>query len=275
MAKSIFLFISGTAGAGKNTIIESLQEKYDNVHFLRSHTSRPRRADDNSDTYYYIESQEEFEKLIDKGEIIEFDKFNGNYYGISKKEIERLQSLDKIILKDLSVLGVSNLKELKVDFISVFLTAPKKILKERLINRNYDKKQIRSRLKLYNSEQRQMSLYDYIIENIKIESTTEKLFTIAHTQKNKLQIQTLESCQNVLEKKLEKLTKKIEKGKFIGYVKVLSKNNQIYIVEGINEYLAHLKTNTHCPLLFIDSTDLIETDENLKEWKKIIKLYKN
>lgn len=275
MAKSIFLFISGTAGAGKNTMITKLQEKNDEVHFLRSHTSRPRRVDDDSDTYYYVEGHEEFEKLIDKGDILEFDKFNGNYYGISKKEIQRLKSLGKIIMKDLSVLGVSNLKELKIDFVSVFLTAPKHILKERLINRNYDKKQIRSRLKLYKSEQTQMSNYDYIIENIEVEPTAEKLFAIAHTKKHNLPILTIESCQNILEDKLDKLTKKIEKGKFIGYVKVVARNNQIYIVEGINQYLAYLKTNTHCPKIFVNNCSENISEDNISEWKKVLDLYKD
>ena len=275
MAKSIFLFISGTAGAGKNTMISKLQEKNNEVHFLRSHTSRPRRNDDKSDTYHYVDSHEEFEKLIDNGDILEFDKFNGNYYGISKNEIERLKTMDKIVMKDLSVLGVSNLRGLKLDFVSIFLTAPKSILKDRLIKRNYDKKQIKSRLNLYNAEQMKMSTYDYVIENIEIDLTAEKLFAIANMERNNLPLLTLESCQNVLNKTLDKLTRKIEKGKFVGYVKVVAKNNRVYIVEGINEYLAYLKTNTHCPKLFVNSTNLTENEENLKEWEKLVELYKN
>lgn len=275
MAKSIFLFISGTAGAGKDTIISHLQQADENIVYLQSHTSRPRRVDDKPNTYHYVETNQRFEELIDKGEVLEFDKFNNNYYGISKKEINRLADLDKVVVKDLSVLGVSNLKELKVKLTSVFLTAEISVLKQRLLNRKYDKKQIRSRLRLYKKEQQQMPKYDYIIHNNSIELTTNRMLAIANTERNKLGIETLESCQNVLVKKLDKLVNRLQKGKAIGFVKVTEKNNRIYIVDGINEYLAYLKTGKHCPKLFVDNTTLTEDAQNLKEWKKLIKLYKN
>lgn len=275
MEKSTFIFISGTAGAGKNTIISELVKQDDNVVFLRSHTSRPQRVDDHDETYYYIDSNEEFERLINRGEILEFDKFNNYYYGISKKEIAKNEKLGKVIIKDVSTLGVSNLRAMKMEFTSVFLTTSKKELKARLIDRGTDEKIIKKRLNLYSFEQDRMPTYDYIIENTDQALTIDKMMAITNVESNNLNIRTLEPCQNVLERKLEKLVTRLEKGRDIGYVKVIAKNDEIYIVEGVNEYLAYLKTNKHCPKMFVDSTHLNEDEKNSEEWEKLLELYKN
>ena len=140
MSKSLFVFFSGTAGAGKNTVIDELIKRNNDFVFLNSHTSRPRRSDDPKSGRYYYVSKEEFERLIDENKILEYDKFNDNYYGISKDEINNLSKTDKVILKDLSVKGVLNCKDIFKDTLkikSIFLTNTKKVLKQRLIERNY------------------------------------------------------------------------------------------------------------------------------------------
>ena len=277
MKKSLFVFISGSSGVGKNTVIANLMEKNDNIEFLRSHTSRQPRIDDKKNVYYFVPSNAEFEKLINDGDILEFDYFNDHYYGISIKEIKSQAEKGKIIIKDLTVLGVSNVKELmknELEIVSVFLTADKKILKDRLIKRKTDKKDIKNRLKVYKHEQNQMLSYEYVVFNNNLEKTIEKMEAIINSAQNHLPILSLQSCQQASEKKIEKLVNRLSKGKNLKPIKVVAEKGRIYLIEGINEYLAHLKTGTHINLIFTENSKNIKPDEdNISEFEKLTKLY--
>ena len=278
MSKNLFVFVSGSSGVGKNTVINTLMSKDENIEFLRSHTSRPKRIDDKENVYYYVPSNAEFEKLIEQGDILEFDKFNNHYYGISISELKNQSKKEKTIIKDLTVLGVSNVKTLmkdKLNMVSVFLTADKKVLKERLIKRQTDKKQIKNRLKVYKHEQKQMAKYDFVIYNNDLNKTINRMNGIINISKNNLPILAMESCQKVNGKKVDKLALKASKGKSLKPIKVIEYEDLIYIVEGVNEYLAELKSKTHSNFVFVDTNKTLKPDENnIKEWKKLIDLYK-
>jgi len=278
MEKSLFVFISGSSGVGKNTVISKLMENNENIEFLRSHTSRPPRIDDKKNVYYFVQSNEDFEKLINDGDILEFDYFNDHYYGISIKEIKSQAEKGKIIIKDLTVLGVSNVKELmrnQLEIVSVFLTADKAVLRDRLIKRKTEKAEIRKRLKEYKHEQNQMLNYEYVVYNNNLDKTIEKMEAIINSSQNHLPILTLQSCQQANEKKIEKCVSKLNKGKILKPIKVVAQNGRIYLIEGINEYLAHLKTGTHINLIFTENNKNLKPDEdNVKEFEKLTNLYR-
>ena len=277
MEKSLFVFISGSSGVGKNTVISNLMERNENIEFLRSHTSREPRIDDKKNVYYFVPSNEEFEKLINDGDILEFDYFSDHYYGISIKEIQEQAKKGRVVIKDLTVLGVSNVKEMmkdQLEMVSVFLTADKKVLKDRLIKRKTEKAEIKKRLREYGHEQDQMLSYEYVIYNNNLEKTLEKMEAIINSSTNHLPLLTLQSCQHARHKKIEKFANLLNKGKKLKPIKVVTINGQIYLIEGINEYLAHLKTGKHINLIFTENYRNTKPDENnLKEFEKLTKLY--
>ena len=277
MSKSIFIFFSGTAGAGKNTVIDNLiANEPERFLFLNSHTSREKRPDDKNGRYNYV-SQEEFEKLIEENKILEYDMFNGKYYGISKEEINKLSKENKVVLKDLSVKGVLNCKEIFKDDLKikgVFLTNTKKVLKERLLARNYSKDQIKNRLKLYKKEQSKITHYDYVIFNDNLESTLEKCKAISKTIENDSPILLAESYQNISQKKIDKLVQKLSKNKKLNKITAFSKNGNIYIESGANEFLAGLKCKK-IPAIFLNNTpsNFIEENIDQSDWLKLVKTY--
>ena len=206
MSKSLFIFFSGTAGAGKNTVIDELiKNNNEEMIFLNSHTSRPRRSDDPKSGRYFYVSKEEFEQLIEEDKILEYDQFNDNYYGISKEEISKFSKTNKVVLKDLSVKGVLNCKDIFKDTLkikSIFLTNCKKVLKERLINRNYSSHEIKNRLKLYKSEQSKIPYYDYVIYNNDLNSTLEQCNSIINMEKNNIPFGLATSTQIINSNKI-------------------------------------------------------------------------
>lgn len=278
MAESIVVFISGSSGAGKNTIINRLVETKDDYKFLVSNTTRPRRDSDRKVGQYKFVTKEEFEDKIEKGLMLEYDVFNGNYYGVDKESIVGEKDNGIVLLKDLTVKGVLNCIDLLKDTMpmySVFVTEKKKVLKKRLKLRGENKKNIKSRLKVYNDEHRMIPFYNYLVQNSDLDISHRHLESVINTCRHNLPILCGESCQEISEKKIEKVVNAIEKGRKVDDVLVASHNNRIYIVKNVNTYLATQKLGISVCLKFVNKDVRIDDSKsNEEEWIKIAESYK-
>lgn len=107
------IVISGPSGCGKGTIIkEYLRTNRDHSWLSVSCTSRPMRPGDEEGVNYYFVTKEEFEKLIKKGEFLEYTEYNGNYYGTPKEHIESRLASGIDVLLEIEVQGALKVKEL-------------------------------------------------------------------------------------------------------------------------------------------------------------------
>jgi guanylate kinase len=114
------LVIVGPSGAGKGTLINSLTEKHQNrFGFSVSYATRKPREGEEHGKHYFFVSVDEFKKMIEKDEFIEYCEVHGNYYGTSKQVIKDIQEREQIPLLDIDVQGA--LKFNKVFHESNFL----------------------------------------------------------------------------------------------------------------------------------------------------------
>ncbi len=267
------LLVSGTGGVGKNTLINGLLGRND-AKFISSYTTRQRRDTDNKDQYQYITKQE-FESKIKSGEIFEYDMFNSEYYGTAKALFSNALKEKPVVIKDISILGVTNCKEAMQEehsIISVFLTEDKKVIKQRLIDRGEKKERIKNRLALYNKEQAARFKFDFIIKNSNYNKSIAKLEAIINFGKNIDIIYPYKNYTKLSAKKIDKYAFKLEKGKDLKPIQVALIDNKIYIVDGMHRYLASLKTGKNVSKQFIEC-EKQKFEFNLDEWKKIVASY--
>lgn len=272
--KGLVLLISGTSGAGKNTIIQGMLNQ-DGYKFISSYTTRERRDVDTPNQYQYITVQE-FEEKIKSNEIFEYDMFNNNYYGTSRKLFsDGLKDAD-VVMKDISVMGFKNIEEElgnELNITAVFLTQTKKELRQRLIGRGESPEKIKNRLKLYKKEQAQIPNYNYVIFNDVYLDTLDKVTKIAEIGLGKTELLPTKSCAKISAKKIDSIATKLEKGKVFKPIKIALVNGQVYIVDGIHRYLASLKTGKNIVKEFVNVAPKIE-DINKEEWDKVVDSYK-
>lgn len=276
MAKKLLLLISGSSGVGKNTVITNVLNKNKSYKLLCSHTTREPRIDDNLKyvPYIFVDKQT-FENMIENGDVLEYDIFNEQYYGISKDEIKKTMDKYSVILKDITIKGMLSCKELlseKLSIISVFLTERKSILKKRLRERKTA--DIKGRLKIYKFEQKKIPLYDYVIVNNNLTNTMDKIYAIINSNNEQLELLSAVSLQSINQNKIDKYINKLEKNKKIKPIKVCAYNGYIYIVEGVNRYLASLKQKRNLLKEFVECEKNNIENINIDEWKKIVELYK-
>ena len=239
--KGLVLLISGTSGAGKNTIIQGMLNQ-DGYKFISSYTTRERRDVDTPNQYQYITVQE-FEEKIKSNEIFEYDMFNNNYYGTSRKLFsDGLKDAD-VVMKDISVMGFKNIEEElgdELNITAVFLTQTKKELRQRLIGRGESPEKIKNRLKLYKKEQAQIPNYNYVIFNDVYLDTLDKVTKIAEIGLGKTELLPTKSCAKISAKKIDSIATKLEKGKIFKPIKIALVNGQVYIVPLLTEPISFL-----------------------------------
>lgn len=161
----------------------------DNVESLPSFTDRaPRENDIPGKTYNFV-STEEFEAMIDRGELYEYSAHHNHYYGTSRKLLNEKMQNGKIIVKDIEVNGVENLVKLlgnDTKIVTIFLKVPKEELRRRLESR-IDKpspKDIELRLNRLQYEESKIGIYDYVIKNNNLEKTVNIIMEIIKSEYN-------------------------------------------------------------------------------------------
>jgi guanylate kinase len=186
MIQKIFL-ISGSAGAGKDSVLKILKRK-DNFYFVTTTTTRkPRKGESQGNPYYFI-SKNDFLKTIEEDGFLEYKNVYSDYYfGVTKKEIEKAFQSNKNIIWQIDYRGFKKIvKIFPQQTISIFILPPSlKIAKQRLEKRKGDsQKIIKERLALAKKEIKASKKYNYIVVNKegKLKETLTKILDIINKE---------------------------------------------------------------------------------------------
>ena len=149
------LVVVGPSGVGKDTVMLKLLEKFPNK-FKKgtTHTTRQMRQGEQEGVNYYYVSKEQFLKLKDENKLVENNFYNNNYYGLSKMELEKAGTLDKIMYVVIDINGANSVHNLKIPANYVAILPPSnEILEKRLTGRGTEKPEvIQGRLKIAKDE---------------------------------------------------------------------------------------------------------------------------
>ncbi len=176
--------VSGPSGCGKSTLVRMVMRDINDLEFSVSHTTRIKRETEREGKDYYFVTKEEFKEMIDANLFIEWAVVHGNYYGTSRREIER-KTVQQSLILDIDVQGAQQIKEKHKKAIFVFVLPPRyNELKKRLESRGEDSPQtIKKRLEMARREIRSYPMFDYIIINDKLEGAFEELKSIIISQR--------------------------------------------------------------------------------------------
>lgn len=185
--KGLLVVVSGFSGAGKGSIMKRILQKYDNYALSISATTRDPRPGEMDGQDYFYKTQKQFEKMIDKDELIEYASYQGNYYGTPKAYVEKQLNSGKDVILEIEVQGATKVKELLPDTVLIFVTPPSaQELRGRLTKRATESAdQIRGRLRRAVVEAEYMSTYDYILVNDDLETAVTELNEIVRAEHKK------------------------------------------------------------------------------------------
>ncbi len=132
------ILVTAPSGAGKTSIIHHLMQKFPQLAFSVSATTRKARENEEDGVDYYFISEKEFKEKIHHKEFLEWEMvYEGKYYGTLKDEIERIWAQNKVPVLDIDVQGAIHVQQqYPVNTFSVFIQPPSlEELKSRLQSR--------------------------------------------------------------------------------------------------------------------------------------------
>ncbi len=172
--------ISAPSGAGKTTLCNAILNKFPDLRYSISYTTRtPRNGEQNGVDYYFI-SKDEFQNNIKQNTWAEWAEVHGNFYGTSAQFIDRQLSQGNDILLDIDVNGARQILSRYPSSITIFIMPPTfETLRERLIKRGTDNAEVMAkRLKNAEAEIAQKCLYQHIVVNDTLPEAIEALSAI-------------------------------------------------------------------------------------------------
>lgn len=163
----LLIVISGPSGVGKDAVLQGMRKSSLPLHFVVTVTTRPRRQGEIDGSDYHFISRTEFERMIDKGEFLEWANVYGNFYGVPKRELQQalVKGLDVVVKVD--VQGAATIKSILSEAVFIFVAAPSMVeLKERLKQRKTESGvDLKLRVKAAEEEMSSLPLFDYVIVN--------------------------------------------------------------------------------------------------------------
>jgi guanylate kinase len=185
MAMSIVFIISAPSGSGKSTLVQRLMQVDPELDFSTSVTTRPPRKGDVDGQSYSFITTEEFFRLRDSGELLEWAEVFGNYYGTARSTLERARECGRDLILDIDVQGAGQLKRKLPDAVTIFILPPsREVLESRLRNRSSDPDEvIARRLRDASREVRNYESYDYVLVNDRLEESFETLRSIVRAER--------------------------------------------------------------------------------------------
>jgi guanylate kinase len=172
--------ISAPSGGGKTTLSKAVVNRFKDILYSVSYTTRsPRNSEQDGVDYYFI-PQKEFKDRVASGYWAEWAKVHGNYYGTSGEFLEKGLASGRDILLDIDVQGTLQILRKYPDSITIFIMPPSlETLRKRLeMRRTESRETIKRRLLTAEKEMAQKGLYRYVIVNDQLSVSIEKLITI-------------------------------------------------------------------------------------------------
>ena len=204
--RGLMLALSSPSGAGKTSICKNIISSDDNLEISISFTTRDKRPKEVEGLDYFFISEEKFNKMNEKNELLEYAKVFGNYYGTPKENVINLLNNGTDVLFDIDWQGVNQLSQLmKNDLVRIFIMPPGiKELEKRLLIRGEDSNDtIKKRMNESINELSHWNEYDYVVINKNLEQATDDVRSIRRAErlKRKRRIGLLDFVNNLKKEK--------------------------------------------------------------------------
>jgi guanylate kinase len=165
--KPLLIVISGPSGVGKDSLVARMEERGCPFYFVVTATDRPPRPDEVHGEDYFFVSTEEFERMIEEGELLEHAEVYGQYKGVPKQQVREAMASGEDVVMRVDVQGAETIRQIVPEAVLIFLTASSgEELEQRLRDRGGDSlEQVERRIVTAREEMKALPRFDYAVIN--------------------------------------------------------------------------------------------------------------
>jgi guanylate kinase len=128
--------LSGPSGVGKGTVVAAIRERYPHIWVSVSCTTRAPRPGERDGVEYRFVSRDEFGRMVEAGELLEYAEFAGNLYGTPRQPVLDHLAAGTPALLEIELQGARQVRASLAEAFLVFLAPPSWAeLERRLVGR--------------------------------------------------------------------------------------------------------------------------------------------
>jgi len=165
--RPLLIVLSGPSGVGKDAVLTRLKEANYPLRFIITLTTRTRRATERNNVDYRFISQKRFQKMLENGELLEWANVYGNWYGVPKGAVSQALDRGEDTIIKIDVQGANTIKKIIPEAVFIFLMPPSMEELAMRLRQRYTESpsDIALRLNKAEEEQRQLTIFDYVVVN--------------------------------------------------------------------------------------------------------------
>jgi guanylate kinase len=163
----LLIVVSGPSGAGKDTVVQRMQERGLPFHFVVTATTRPKRPGETHGKDYWFVSEEEFARMIEQNELMEYAIVYGDYKGIPRSHVREALASGRDVVMRLDVQGAETVRRLVPEALLIFVTteSEEELLRRLNARKTETADSLAIRIATARKELKRVEAFDYVVVN--------------------------------------------------------------------------------------------------------------
>jgi guanylate kinase len=186
----LLVVISGPSGVGKDSVVRAMKARGQSFHFVVTATTRPRRAEEVHGQDYFFVSKEEFARMIEQEELIEYAIVYNDYKGIPKQQVREALAAGRDVVMRLDVQGAATVRKLAPEAVLVFLTTESEaaLVKRLKMRQTETAENLSLRIATARQELKRAAEFDYVVVNAdgRLEETVDTVLSIIQAEHHRV-----------------------------------------------------------------------------------------
>ncbi|HKX34459.1 MAG TPA: guanylate kinase [Actinomycetota bacterium] len=172
--------VAGPSGVGKGTVVRLVRERNPAIRLSVSATTRAPRSGEREGVDYRFVSEEAFDRMIEAGELLEWEEIFGHRSGTPAEPVRRALDAGIDVLLELDVTGARHVREEIPRAVLILLEPPTmQELERRLRSRGTETEEgLARRLAKADRELEQRDSFDVVIVNDDAERAADEVAAI-------------------------------------------------------------------------------------------------
>ncbi len=186
----LLVVISGPSGVGKDTVARLLLEAPETFYFVVTATTRPPRPGEVDGYDYFFVSHDDFARMIEEDELLEYAVVYNDYKGVPKQQIRDAMASGRDVIMRVDVQGAATIRKIVPNAIFIFLSAESE---EELIKRLRERKSetaegLNLRIATARQEMKRVTEFDYCVVNAEgeLQRTVQLILSIIDAEHHRI-----------------------------------------------------------------------------------------
>lgn len=186
----LLIVISGPSGVGKDTVIQRMKERGLPFHFVVTATTRQPRPEERHGVDYLFVSHDEFARMIEQDELLEYAIVYNDYKGIPKRQVREALASNKDVIMRVDVQGAATIRKLSPEALLIFLTVEDEaeLIRRLSMRKTETPEGLNLRIATARQEMKRIREFDYVVTNRdgQVDQTVDTILAIIHAEHHRV-----------------------------------------------------------------------------------------